>query len=103
MNVKPLGDRIIVERIDQEEKSAGGIIILDNSKETAKRGKVLAVGAGKIDDSGKRVPVDVAVGDTVLFTKLGGSEITVEGKSYLILKEDDIYCIIENAGAKKAA
>lgn len=100
MNIKPLGDRIVVERIEQESKTAGGIIIPDNAKEKPKQAKVLAVGAGAKDENGKRIPVDVEVGDVVLFTQWAGNEIKIEGKEYLVLKESDVIGIIEG---KKAA
>lgn len=103
MNIKPLGDRIVVERIEQEEKTAGGIIIPDTAKEKPKQAKVLAVGAGNKDENGKRIPVDVAVGDIVLFTQWAGSEIKLDGKELLVLKESDVIGIIEGSAAKKAA
>ncbi len=103
MNIKPLGDRIVVERIEQEEKTAGGIIIPDTAKEKPKQAKVVAVGAGAKDENGKRIPVDVSVGDVVLFTQWAGSEIKLDGKEYLVLKESDVIGIIEGAAAKKAA
>lgn len=103
MNIKPLGDRIVVERIEQESKTAGGIIIPDNAKEKPKQGKVLAVGAGAKDENGKRIEIDVAVGDIVLFTQWAGSEIKLDGKELLVLKESDVIGIIEGSAAKKAA
>lgn len=103
MNIKPLGDRIVVERIEQEEKTVGGIIIPDSAKEKPKQAKVLAVGAGAKDENGKRIPVDVAVGDIVLFTQWAGSEIKLDGKELLVLKESDVIGIIEGSSAKKAA
>ncbi|NBX04424.1 MAG: co-chaperone GroES [Alphaproteobacteria bacterium] len=103
MKIKPLGDRIVVERIEQESKTAGGIIIPDNAKEKPKQGKVLAVGAGNKDENGKRIPVDVAIGDIVLFTQWGGSEIKLDGKEYLVLKESDVIGIIVETSKKKAA
>lgn len=104
MKIKPLADRLVVERIEQESKTSGGIIIPDNAKEKPKQGRVLAVGAGAKDESGKRIPVDVAVGDIVLFTQWAGSEIKLDGKEYLVLKESDVIGIIEHEGkAKKAA
>lgn len=103
MNVKPLGDRIVVERIEQDEKTAGGIIIPDTAKEKPKQGKVLAVGPGAKDESGKRIPMDVSVGDIVLFTQWAGSEIKLDGKEYLVMKESDVIGIIEESGSKKKA
>ncbi len=104
MNIKPLGDRVVVERIEQDNKTAGGIIIPDTAKEKPKQAKVLAVGPGAKDENGKRIPMDVAVGDIVLFTQWGGSEIKVDGKEYLVLKESDIIgIIVEGKSGKKAA
>ena len=103
MNIKPLGDRILVERIEQESKTAGGIIIPDNAKEKPKQAKVLAIGPGAKDENGKRLPIDVAVGDIVLFTQWAGSEIKLDGKDYLVLKESDVIGVIEDAGSKKKA
>ncbi len=103
MKIKPLGDRLVVERIEQESKTAGGIIIPDNAKEKPKQGKVLAVGAGAKDESGKRIPIDVAVNDIVLFTQWAGSEIKLDGKEYLVLKESDVIGIIEDEKAGKKA
>lgn len=103
MNIKPLGDRIVVERIEQEEKTAGGIIIPDNAKEKPKQGKVVAVGAGAKDENGKRITMDVAVGEIVLFTQWAGSEIKLDGKEYLVLKESDVIGIIEGASSSKKA
>jgi chaperonin GroES len=91
MNLKPLGDRVIVERIDEDvQKSPGGIIIPDTAKEKPQRGKIIAVGDGKKDDEGKRVAMDVAEGDTVIFGKYSGSEVKVDGLEYLIMHESDI-------------
>lgn len=103
MNVKPLGDRIVVERIEQDTKTAGGIIIPDTAKEKPKQGKVLAVGPGAKDESGKRIAMDVSVGDIVLFTQWAGSEIKMDGKDYLVMKESDVIGIIEEGSAKKKA
>lgn len=105
MNIKPLGDRLVVERIEEETKTAGGIIIPDSAKEKPKQAVVLAVGPGAKDDNGKRIAIDVTVGDVVLFTQWAGNEIKIEGKEYLILKESDVIGIVEGkkAGKKKAA
>ena len=103
MNIKPLGDRLVVERIEQEDKTAGGIIIPDNAKEKPKQGKVLAVGPGAKDESGKRIPMDVSAGDIVLFTQWAGSEIKMDGKDYLVLKESDVIGIVENSQSSKKA
>lgn len=94
MKIKPLGDRIVVERIESEEKTAGGIIIPDTAKEKPKQAKVIAVGEGNKDDNGKRIPVDVQVGDVVLFTQWAGSEIKLDGKELLVLKESDVIGVI---------
>ncbi len=93
MNLRPLHDRVIVKRLEEEKKSAGGIIIPDQAAEKPVRGEVLAVGAGKKSDDGKLIAMDVKVGDTVLFGKYSGSEVKVEGKDYLIMREDDILAI----------
>lgn len=104
MNVKPLGDRVVVERIEQDTKTAGGIIIPDSAKEKPKQGRVLAVGPGAKDEHGRRFPVDVKEGDIVLFTQWAGNEIKLDGKEFLVLKETDIIGIIEGAEkGKKAA
>ena len=96
LKVRPLHDRIIVQRLDSEEQtSAGGIIIPDTAKEKPQEGKVLAVGPGKRDDSGKRLVLDVKEGDRVLFGKYSGTDIKIEGTEYLILREEDILGIIE--------
>ena len=103
MKIKPLLDRLVVERIEQESKTAGGIIIPDNAKEKPKQGKVLAVGPGAKDENGKRNPIDVEAGDIVLFTQWAGSEIKMDGKEYLVLKESDVIGIIEETKASKKA
>ncbi|MEN6625983.1 MAG: co-chaperone GroES [Candidatus Sumerlaeia bacterium] len=91
MALKPLGDRVIVERIEEDvQKTPGGIIIPDTAKEKPQRGKVIAVGEGRRDDNGKRIPLDLAEGDTVIFGKYSGSEIKVDGKEYLIMHESDV-------------
>jgi len=103
MNVRPLGDRLVVERIEQDEKTTGGIIIPDTAKEKPKQGRVLAVGPGAKDENGKRIPVDVEEGDTVLFTQWAGSEIKLDGKEYLVLKESDVIGVIEEGNSKRKA
>ena len=91
MNLKPLGDRLIVKAVEEEETTASGIVLPDTAKEKPQRGKVLAVGDGKVsEDSGKRVPLDVAEGDEVLYSKYGGTEVTVEGDELLVLRESDV-------------
>ncbi len=95
MKVRPLHDRILVERIDEEEKTPGGIIIPDTAKEKPSQGKVIAVGNGKKTEDGKVIPLDVKVGDKILFGKYAGTEIKIEGKEYLIMREDEIFAVIE--------
>ena len=91
MKLKPLGDRVIVQATEEEETTASGIVLPDTAKEKPQRGKVLAVGDGKIsEDSGNRVPLDVEEGDEVLYSKYGGTEITVEGEDLLVLRESDV-------------
>ena len=97
MKVKPLHDRVLIERIEAESKTAGGIIIPDTAKEKPAEGKVVAVGAGLRDEDGKRIALDVKKGDRVLFAKWGGTEVKVDGKELIILKESDILAIIENS------
>lgn len=95
MNVRPLHDRILVQRLeDKEEKSGGGIIIPDTAKEKPQRGKVTAVGNGKILDDGTRVALEVKKGDQVLFGKYAGTEVKIEGNEYLILREDDVLAVV---------
>jgi len=91
MKLKPLGDRLIVQAIEEEEATASGILLPDSAKEKPQRGKVLAVGEGRFDDDGdKRIPLDVAEGDEVLYSKYGGTEITVDGDDLLVLRESDV-------------
>ncbi len=96
MKVRPLNDRILVERIEEEEKTAGGIIIPDAAKEKPSQGKVIAVGNGKKTDDGKVIPLDVKEGDKILFGKYAGTEIKVEGKEYLMMREDEVFAVIED-------
>jgi chaperonin GroES len=93
MNLKPLGDRIIVEPVEAEERTLSGIVLPDTAKEKPQEGVVVAVGTGRILDNGTRVPLEVKVGDRVVFAKYGGTEIKVDAKDYLILAERDIYAI----------
>ncbi len=102
-SIRPLHDRVIVRRVDAEEKTAGGIIIPDTAKEKPVQGEVLAVGPGARDDSGRIVPLDVRVGDIVLFGKWGGTEVKLDGEDVLVLKEADIIGIVEKKAGKKAA
>jgi len=90
MKLKPLGDRLIVKAVEEEETTASGIVLPDTAKEKPQRGKVLAVGDGKVSDEGKRVPIDVSDGDEVLYSKYGGTEITVDGEELLVLRESDV-------------
>ena len=94
MKIRPLQDRVIVERVEAENKSAGGIIIPDSAKEKPQEGKVIAVGNGKKMDDGNVIPMDVKVGDRVLFSKYAGSDVTIEGTDYIIMREEDILGIL---------
>ena len=100
MDIRPLHDRIIVERLEEETKTAGGLIIPDTAKEKPQQGKVIAVGKGKKTEDGKVLPLDVKVGDKILFGKYAGTEIKIEGREYLMMREDDVLGVIE-AGKKK--
>jgi chaperonin GroES len=93
--LRPLHDRILVERIEEGEQKIGGIIIPDTAKEKPQQGKVIAVGAGKADKDGKRIPLDVKSGDTILFGKYSGQEIKIEGEEYLIMREDEVLGVVE--------
>jgi len=95
MKVRPINDRVLVVRIEEEEKTSGGIIIPDTAKEKPQEGKIAAVGPGKWDESGKRIPLEVKKGDRVLFGKYAGNEITIDGVEHLMMREDDILGIIE--------
>jgi chaperonin GroES len=94
MKIKPLQDRILVERVEEEE-TVGGIIIPDTAKEKPQKGKIIEVGPGRKDDKGKIVPLDVKPGDHVLFNKYAGTEIKIEGKEYLLMREDDVMALVE--------
>jgi chaperonin GroES len=94
MKIKPLGERVLVEPLKEEEVKKGGIIIPDSAKEKPQEGKVVAVGTGKIDENGKKVPFNVKVGDIVLMPKYGGTEVKVNGREYQIMREDDILAIV---------
>ncbi|MBS1820336.1 MAG: co-chaperone GroES [Acidobacteria bacterium] len=93
--MKPLHDRIIVRRIEEGEQKIGGIIIPDSAKEKPQQGKVIAVGAGKIKEDGKRIPLDVKEGDTILFGKYSGQEIKINGEEHLIMREDEVLAIVD--------
>jgi chaperonin GroES len=95
MNLKPLGDRLIVRALDEDETTASGLVLPDTAKEKPQKGEVLAVGDGPKDDAGKRVALDVAKGDTVLYSKYGGTEIKVEGEDLLVLRESDVLAKVE--------
>ncbi len=95
MKIRPLQDRVIVKRLEEEEKTKGGIIIPDTAKEKPQEGKVIAVGKGKMTDEGKVIPLDVKAGDRILFGKYSGTEVKIEGEEHLIMREEDILGIIE--------
>ena len=104
MNVRPLHDRIIVQRLEEGEQRIGGIIIPDSAKEKPQQGKVIAAGAGKVKDDGKRIALDVKAGDLILFGKYSGQEIKLDGQEYLIMREDEVLAVIEDGdGAKKSS
>lgn len=96
VNIRPLGDRVVVEPLEQEEQTASGLFLPETAKEKPQQGKVVAVGLGKKDDDGERISLDVSEGDTVLFAKYAGTEIKLDGKKVLIMKESDILGIIES-------
>jgi chaperonin GroES len=95
MKIRPLQDRVIVKRLEEEEKTKGGIIIPDTAKEKPQEGKVIAVGKGKVTEDGKVIPLDVKAGDRILFGKYSGTEIKIEGEEHLIMREEDILGVIE--------
>ena len=95
MTMRPLRDRILVERIEEQEQRVGGIIIPDSAKEKPQQGRVVAVGKGRVNDKGEVFPLDVAAGDVVLFGKYAGSEIKIEGREYLILREEEVLGVVE--------
>ena len=95
MNLKPLGNRVVVEPIEQEEVTVGGIVLPDTAKEKPQTGKVLSIGPGDRDEDGKRIPLDVKVDDVVLFAKYSGTEIKIDGKKILILRESDLLAIVQ--------
>ncbi len=103
MKFRPLHDRVVVERIDAEAKSAGGIIIPDTVKEKPSQGEIIAVGPGGRDEAGKLIPIDLKKGDRVLFGKWSGTEVKLDGTDYLIMKESDIMGVLDDAVAKKKA
>jgi chaperonin GroES len=101
INLKPLGDRVVVEPIEQEEMTPSGIVLPETAKEKPQRGNIVATGPGARDEAGKRLPLDVSVGDVVLYAKYAGTEFKVDGKKLLILKESDLLAIVENGEEKK--
>ncbi len=103
MKFRPLHDRVVVRRIEENSRTAGGIIIPDTAKEKPQQGEVIAVGPGARDESGKLVPLEVGVGDRVLFGKWSGTEVRIEGEDLLIMKESDILGVLDNGAVKKAA
>ena len=103
MKFRPLHDRVVVKRIDAEAKSAGGIIIPDTAKEKPSQGEITAIGPGGRDETGKLIPIDLQVGDRVLFGKWSGTEVKIDGKDLLIMKEGDIMGVLEEPVAKKKA
>jgi chaperonin GroES len=103
MKFRPLHDRVVVKRIEAEEKSAGGIIIPDTAKEKPQQGEVVAVGPGGRDETGKLIPIDVKPGDRVLFAKWSGTEVKIDGVEYLIMKESDIMGVLTETGAGRKA
>ena len=96
MKIRPLGDRVLVEPQEQDEVKKGGIIIPDSAKEKPQAGRVIAVGEGKLDDNGKRIPINVKKGDKVLMPRYGGSEVKINDKTYQLIREDDILGVIED-------
>lgn len=95
VNLRPLGDRVVVKVIEEEEKTAGGIFLPDTAKEKPQKGEVVAVGTGKLLDNGERVPLEVKAGDRIIFAKYGGTEVKVNGEEYLILRESDILAVVQ--------
>src|ERR671922_2554652 len=103
MNLQPLGDRLIVEVLEEEETTSSGIVLPDTAKEKPQRGRVLAVGPGSRDDNGKFVPMDLAEGDEIVFSKYGGTEIKIGTDDYLILRESDVLAKVAGAGSKSGS
>lgn len=92
--LKPLGDRVIIELVEEVQKTASGIVLPDSAQEKPQEGKVIAIGSGRVDDNGKKIALEVAEGNTIIFSKFAGTEVKYEGKEYLILRESDILAII---------
>jgi len=101
MDIRPLHDRIIVQRLEEGEQKIGGIIIPDTAKEKPQQGRVIAAGNGKMNDDGKRVPLDVKAGDVILFGKYTSQEVKLDGEEYLIMREDEVLAVIDGGGTKK--
>jgi chaperonin GroES len=97
VNLKPLGDRVVVEHVEQSEKTAGGVFLPDTAKEKPQEGRVLAVGTGRTLDNGTKLPIDVKPGDKIIYSKYSGSEIKLDGKEYLIISEKDVLAIVTDA------
>ncbi|MCW7752743.1 co-chaperone GroES [Desulfobotulus sp. H1] len=97
MNIRPLFDRIVVKRTEEAKKTQGGIIIPDTAKEKPAEGTVIAVGAGRMNDKGERIPMDIKVGDRVLFSKYGGNEVKMAGEEFLMMSQDDVYAVVDEA------
>ncbi len=95
MKIRPLNDRVLVKRLESEERSAGGIIIPDSAKEKPAQGQIVAVGPGKLNEAGQRVALNVKAGDKVLFSKYGGTEVKLDGEDFLIMREDDVLGVVE--------
>ena len=103
VRIRPLHDRVIVQRLEEGEQVVGGIIIPDSAKEKPQQGKVIAVGKGKTEKDGKITPLDVKEGDTILFGKYSGQEIKLDGEEYLIMREDEVLAVVDDGGAAKKA
>ncbi len=101
MDIRPLHDRLIVKRLEEGEQKIGGIIIPDSAKEKPQQGKVIAAGSGKVQDDGKRIPLDVKAGDLILFGKYTSQEIKLDGEDFLIMREDEVLAVIDSNGTKK--
>ena len=97
MNLRPLGDRLVVEHVEQADKSAGGVFLPDTAKEKPQEGKVLAVGSGRTLDNGTKLPMDVKAGDKIIFSKYSGSEVKIDGKEYIIVSEKDVLAVFTDA------
>jgi chaperonin GroES len=101
VNLKPIHDKIVIERTEAEEKTAGGIVLPDTAKDKPQQGTVIAVGPGKVNDNGSRKEPDVKVGDRIIFSSYAGTEVKVEGKPYLILSESEVLAVVEGSASKK--